>query len=217
MSDDTPTQRFDSPVDAPTGLIAAPADEVVAEGRSRRLIIILSIVGGVLLLGVVILLVVLLTRGSSAPVALPTNSPSPSVSATASATPTKSASPTPTPTVTSTATQAPPPPPPPNTATTVTSFDMAKSHNCSQGTPVYLQVSWTSENGVAAYFGVNTADAQTGGMGWTLPPSGNQDDFPNGYVPYEYQCGNTTTDYTITIVGSDGTKASKKITVKAEN
>ncbi|MEP6480976.1 MAG: hypothetical protein ABJA94_03100 [Rhodoglobus sp.] len=94
---------------------------------------------------------------------------------------------------------------------------MGKSHNCSQGTPVYLTVSWASKNGVVAYFGVNTNDAQTGGMGWELPPNGDQKDFPDGYVPYEYQCGNTSTDYTITIVGSDGTKASKKFTVKAEN
>ncbi|MCU1580077.1 MAG: hypothetical protein JWP19_2281 [Rhodoglobus sp.] len=216
MSDDTPTQRFDAAGDAPTQRMAAPSEEVVEERKSRKLMIILGAVGAALLLALIIVLVLLLTKSNAIPGALPAQSAS--ASPAPSVTPTKSATPTATPTPTPTQTQAaPPPPPPPNTATTVTGFEMDKSHNCSQGEPVYLQVSWSSENGVAAYFGVNTNDAQTGGMGWTLPPNGNQDDFLDGYVPYEYQCGNSSTDYTITIVGSDGTKASKKITVKAEN
>ena len=210
MSDDAPTQRFDSAGDAPTGRIAAPSEVVVDQRGSRRRITILAIVGGILALAVLILVILLLGRGNATPGALPIGSSSPTVSP--SATPTKSATPTATPKPPPTPTQAPP-----DTTTAVTGFAIRKSQNCSSGTPVYLKISWSSKNGVAAYFGVNTNDAQSGGMGWTLPATGNQNDFPDGYVPYEYPCGNPSTDYTITIVGSDGTKASKKVTVKADN
>ena len=99
----------------------------------------------------------------------------------------------------------------------ITSFSAETTSECSEQTqnPVYLDISWSSENGVAAYFAVGaTNDAQNNGMGWTLPPSGNQNDFPNGYVPYEFQCGNASSDYTITVVGTNGSKESKTVTVE---
>ena len=70
-----------------------------------------------------------------------------------------------------------------------------------------------SVNGKNAYFGVNTNDAMTGGMGWVLPPSGSDADFPAGYHPFQALCGNDSTEYTITILGKDGSKVSKKFTV----
>jgi hypothetical protein len=60
---------------------------------------------------------------------------------------------------------------------------------------------------------VNTNDAMTGGMGWVLPATGSDADFPDGYRPFPAQCGNDSTEYTITILGNDGTKVSKKFVV----
>jgi hypothetical protein len=209
MSDDTPTQRFDAAGDAPTERFAAPSEEIVEERKSRKLMIILGAIGAALLLAVIIVLVLLLTKSNAIPGALPTQSSSPtSTSPTPSVTPTKSATPTPTPT-------AAPSPPPPSNDVAVTSFSAATTSECSSqtGNPVYLDISWESDNGIAAYFGVNTDDAQSGGMGWTLPPSGNQNDFPNGYVPYQFQCGNSSIKFTITIVGTNGSKDSKTVKV----
>lgn len=211
MSDDTPTQRFDAAGDSPTERLATPVATVpVEERKSRRLIIILASIGGALLLAVLIVLIVLLTRGDGAPVALPTSSATPG--ATPSLTPSASASPAPSPT----ATTPPPPPPapttdpePPSTALEITEFGAAPSGTCVSG-QAPLNVKWSSDNGAAAYIGVNTNDAQTAGQGWDLPPSGDQGDFPD---PLYFQCGNGSQSYTITIVGTDGTKQSKKVTV----
>ncbi|MEJ1230126.1 MAG: hypothetical protein WDM88_05100 [Galbitalea sp.] len=90
--------------------------------------------------------------------------------------------------------------------------------DCSTGAPAglgQLSIAWKSVNGNAAFFGVNTTDAQTGGMGWTLPPSGTQHDFPSGNDPYSYQCGDAQEQFTITVVGN-GSKQSETITVKRE-
>lgn len=211
MSDDTPTERFDAAGDAPTQRLdsAAPPAQAPEERKSRRLIVILAVIGGVLLLALLIALIVLLTRNST-PGALPTPSPSPTVSAS----PTPSVTPTTTPTATPTPSPTPTKQPPSNDVK-VTGFAAATTSQCNSktGNPVYMDISWSSDNGIVAYFGVNTDDAQSNGMGWTLPPSGNQNDFPNGYVPYEFQCGNASQKYTITIVGTNGSKQSKSVTV----
>jgi hypothetical protein len=216
MSDDTPTQRFDAAGDTPTERFSttAPSEEVVEERKSRKLITILAIIGGLLLVAVLIVLILLLTRGTGTPTAAATPTNSASASPTPTATPTTSATPTATPTPTPTATAAPPPPPPSNDVQ-ITGFAASTTSQCSSqtGNPVYMHISWSSDNGIAAYFGVNTNDAQSGGMGWTLPPSGNENDFPNGYVPYEFQCGNASQKYTITIVGTNGSKQSKTVKV----
>ena len=199
MSDQTPTERFEAP--PPTEPL--PVDE---QRRSRRLIIVLAIVGGVLLLALIAVLVVLLTRGGGTPVALPTSSatPSPTVSVTPSASPTPTATPTTPPAPSPTATK------PPSTSLEIISFQASTTSKCVDG-QAQLAVEWESENGAAAYIGVDTNDAQTAGQGWDLPPSGDQGDFPE---PLLFQCGNPSLTYTITIVGTDGTKASKKVTVQ---
>jgi hypothetical protein len=46
-----------------------------------------------------------------------------------------------------------------------------------------------------------------------LPPTGSDADFPDGYHPFQALCGNDSTTYTITILGNDGSKVSKKFTV----
>ena len=214
MSDDTPTQRFDAADDAPTEKFEAPAAtvplEVVEERKSRRLIIILASIGGALLLAVLIVLIVLLTRGDGTPGVLPTPTPSGSASSTPTSTPTVSDSPTPTPTPTQT--EEPPPPPPPSTEAAVDSFTInPTSADCAGGDPV-ITIKWETSNANNVYFGVDTGgnDAQASPFfSDSLPASGTStNDFPEGYRPFTYTCGNGSHTYVITAVGSDGSKDS---------
>jgi len=203
VSDDTPTQRFETPV-SPDG----NASEVHEDKKSRGLMIALIAIGSVLLIALIILLIVLL-GGNGTPVAVGTDSPTPTAN---SASPTPSATSAPSITPTPTATTAPPPPPP-STKPAITGYSISPSKlDCSQGTP-NLSIHWSSVNGKNAYFGVNTDDAMTGGMGWVLPPSGSDADFPDGYRPFAALCGNDSTEYTITILGNDGSTVSKKFIV----
>lgn len=202
MSDDTPTQRIDTP--AATGVDEATDDK---GKQSRGLMIALIAIGALLLIGLIIVLILLLGRtGTPVAVGTPSASVIPSQTPTASATPTATTTPTPT-------TAPPPPPPPPSTKPSITGYSISPSKlDCSNGTP-NLSIQWTSVNGKNAYFGVNTNDAMTGGMGWVLPPTGSDADFPDGYHPYPALCGNDSTEYTITILGNDGSKVSKQFTV----
>jgi hypothetical protein len=218
MSDETPTERFDAAGDSPhfTGAAdASPTTEVVEERKSRRLIIILGSIGGALLVILIILLIVLLVRpgGAVTPTGTPTPTTSPTATSSASPTPTPTAgTPTPTPTPTPTQTVAPPP----SNDVEIDSFDATPEVDCSSQTqnPEYIEFSWSSTNGIVAYFAVGAVDnAETNGMGWTLPPNGSTADFPSGYVPYEFQCGNTSQTYTITIVGTNGSRESAQVTV----
>ena len=208
MSDDTPTQRIDTPAHGDV------EEAIEQQGKkSRGLLIALIAIGALLLIGVIIVLIILLGRNGT-PVAVGTTTPTPTVSDTPSQTPTASTTPTSTPVPTTTpTTPPPPPPPPPSTKPSITSYSISPGQiDCSGGTPD-LSIHWKSVNGKNAYFGVNTNDAMTGGMGWVLPPTGSDADFPAGYHPYQALCGNDSTEYTITILGNDGSKVSKKFTV----
>ena len=216
MSDDTPTQKFDAAGDAPTErMTQADSDSGEAPaGRSRRTLIILASIGGALLLAVLILLVVLLSRGSGEPVALPTNTESESATPSASPTPSESASPSPTPTETE---EAPPPPTEP-AGPTINSFTTANDEViCNTQAPnpsaQYITFSWSTSDVSEVYFGVNTNDASQGAFFDNLPPSGDTTDFPPGYYPFEYPCPSASTKYTLTVVDSDGLKASKSIVI----
>lgn len=204
MSDDTPTQRIGTPENTSVN------EEIKEEGKkSRGLMIALIAIGALLLIGLIIVLIILL-GGKGTPVAVGTTTPS--ASDTPSQTPTVTASATAVTTPAPT-TAPPPPPPPPSTKPSITGYSISPSKlDCSNGTP-NLSIHWSSVNGKHAYFGVNTNDAMTGGMGWILPPSGSDANFPSGYHPYPAQCGNDSTEYTITILGNDGSKVSKKFTV----
>ena len=181
MSDDTPTQRFDSAgaPDAPTEMLTNPptspppgdASAVPGDARSKRTIIILLAVGGALLLGVLILLIVLLLRGGSTP---PSPSPTPTESsATPSPTPPPT-SPTPTPTPTPTQTVDPPPPSP---ISTFTASD--DSVNCDGVSAVTVQFSWAA-TGETLWFGVGTDNAK----------AEPYDTYPLNYtLDFDYQCG----------------------------
>jgi hypothetical protein len=211
MSDDTPTERFST---------TAPSEEVVEERKSRRLITILAIVGGALLLAVLIVLILLLTKGTGTPTAATTPTSSPSASPTSSPTPTASATPTPAPTPTPTATAtATPPPPPPSTDASIDAFTInghSGSFNvdCSSGNP-NITLKWSTSNADRVYFGIDTADASSGPFFSDIPMSGNSDnDFPDGYRPFQYSCGNGSHKYVFTAVNdNNGTKDTVSIKV----
>ncbi len=224
MSDDTPTQRFDSTgADAPTEVIGGPPTTpegaagggVNGEGKSRRLLIILASVGGALLIAVLILLVVLLTRG--APTTNPTDSASPSPSPTPSQTPSTSPSPTPSPSATSTPPPEPEPTQPPQaTGPRFSSFSAPASEGgCSKGTidftpPVpTLRVSWATKGTDEAWIVMGDSDAADSQF-MQIPLNGDQSDFP---YPLYFNCSSDSTEYTITLVGPDGEHVNKHWTV----
>jgi hypothetical protein len=174
-------------------------------------VIILSIVGGALLLALLIMLILLFTRDST-----PSPGPTPTSSA-STPTPTPTATETstvvPTPTVTPTETSAPPPPP--STDASVDSFTInPTSVDCSSGDPT-ITIQWSTSNANEVFFGVDTADASTGPFfGDSLPASGiSTNDFPDGYRPFTYTCGNGSHTYVITAVDVDGNKDTRSITV----
>ena len=208
---DAPTRAFDAPEpDAPSPGTPPPD----RQRRGRGLLIALICVAAALVIAIVVALVLAFTRGT------PTAAPSPTPTATSAApSPTAtSATPSPTPTPTPTATSGggsgggggggg-------STAVAITGYTITPTKvDCSGGaTEVPIHIAWKSANGTAAYFGVNAGsdpahpgDAKTNGMGWTLPANGTSDaDFPDGYRPYTYPCGNASTRYTITVVGATG-------------
>ena len=211
MSDDTPTQRL--PQSGGDG-------ELVEERKkSRALLFTLIGVGAALLVAIIVLLVILFGGGAGggatpSPTASESASPTPSDSPTASDSPTPTPTPTPTPVPTVTVTAAPQDPPDDGNVH-ITSYSISPT-TCTKFQQVVVHIKWKSENGQIAYFGVNTSNAQTSGMGWGLPPTGNSDnDFPDGYRPYEITCPDGQTSYTITVVGN-GSSQSRTVTVKGQ-
>ncbi|TAL44674.1 MAG: hypothetical protein EPN91_04010 [Salinibacterium sp.] len=205
MSDDTPTERFDTPGDAPTERFAAtgaaPAAASPAAASSRRTIIILSSIGGALLLALIVLLVLLLARpGAVAPTPTPTESST-------SPTPTETASATPTPTATPTEDT-----PPPASGPQFTNFIAPSSQGgCSTGGPGVdpfipkVKVAWTSSGATSAWYVNGTSDAADSGY-MQIPLNGDQEDFP---YSQDFNCSNEVNTYTITLVGPEGDHKSK--------
>jgi len=214
MSDDTPTQRFDVEGDAtPTQRLESPAAtvplEVAEERTSRRLIIILASIGGALLIAVLIILILLLTRDNGTPAVLPTPSATPTATPSPSVTP--SATPTPTPTPTQTVA-----PPPPSTDASVDDFTVSSTTvDCTGVSTVQITLEWATSNATKVLFGIDTDDASTGAFFSDIPASGSSDtDFPPGYSPFDYTCGNGSHRYVITAVNDDnGTKDSVVLVV----
>jgi len=182
MSDDMSTQRFDAPLTSSKPPSGGPTPD---DGKKKvHALMVALIATSAVLLVVLIVVLVFLFRGNGTPssAVTPTNSARPSATA-------------------------------PNDGNVhITGFSVTPTKvDCSPGS-AELQVNWSSTNGSIAYFGVDTADAETGGMGWMLHPSGTQRDFPGGYDPFLANCGSASTNYTITIVGN-GSKQSRTVTV----
>jgi cytoskeletal protein RodZ len=209
MSDDTPTQRFDVP---------EGGGEVEEKKKNRALMIALIILGAVLLIAIIILVVVLAARGSGSPQADTTTSasqsstPSDTPSVTPSATPTATTAPTPTTTAA---------PPPPSNDAKINSFKSGSTsvlcnESAPQGDHQPIGFTWSTSKAAKVYFGVDTTDASTASLFDNLPASGNSnDDFPDGYNhgTYEYPCTALKTTFTLTVVGDNGSKQSKTVTI----
>jgi hypothetical protein len=201
MSDDTPTERFETPGDAPTERFpATPAagTTTAATSSSRRLIIILSSVGAALLIALIILLILLFGQpGAVTPTPTPVES---------SSTPTPSATPTPTPTATEDA-----PPPAPSGPQFTNFIAPASQGGCSAGSPEFpaftprVKVAWTSSGADSAWYVNGSSDAADSGF-MEIPLNGDQDDFP---YAQDFNCSNDVNTYTITLVGPEGEHKSK--------
>lgn len=210
MSDDTPTERFTSPTeprDEPQG--SPPGDN---DRRSRTLIILLSVLGGLLLIALVVVLTLLLSKGGS-DTAGPVISPSDTASVTPTVTPSE------TPSASPSASPSTPPPPPPSTDPTIDSFvPSSNSVRCNSESPVEfpatLSFKWSTTNAASVFFGVETNDASAEPFFTDLPTSGySVDDFPDGYRDFTYNCYKPNYSYTMTIIGTNGKKVSKTVTV----
>lgn len=209
MSDDTPTQRFDTPANPGGG------NERDDDGKkSRGLMIALIALGAAILIAVIVLLIVLL-NGMSKPVATGTTSP------TVSETPTTSSAPSATPTPTTTATTAPVPTASGGggstqpTGAAFTTFAPVKQVHCSQGTqnftppPIAIQLKWATVRTNSVWIVFGDSDAADSGF-MQLPISGNQSNFP---YELDYPCGTASIEVTMTLVGSDGHHVQKHWTI----
>lgn len=194
MSDNTPTERFETPV---TG---GAADEV---RKSRTLLYVLITIGALLLIAIVILIATLAGRPAST-TADPSSTP----------TVTDSASPTPTPTETSPSpepepeeTEEAPPPPPPAPVPGFDSFSAPSDAGCQDGdTQKQLTFSWSSDDAVRAYIGVQTNNAKAAPYESDLPPVYT-------YTNLYYNCDQNSQYYTVTLEDGSGHLTHKTVTI----
>jgi hypothetical protein len=220
MSDDTPTERFDSTPGSASSPSASTSSAVAAAPRSNTLVLVLIAAGAALLIAILVVLVLNLNNGDNGnPVANvnPTQSTSESESGNESPSPAESATPEESESASPSQTQAAPPPPADN-------GPKIKSFKVNPGTvycnsqapnpvPLYVSFSWTTSNVDAVYFGANTDDASAEPYFTNLPPSGTNADFPEGNENFAYACGAAKIKYTLTVIGSNGHKVSKSVTV----
>jgi hypothetical protein len=214
LSDDTPTQRFDQQQPAEPGRPNEPPEK-----RKRGpLIPTLVAIGALLVVAVIVLGSLLLDRSDGQPQAAATDTSTNGAS--------NSPVPVPTPTVTVTVTATPAPSGgggssqhPNGNNVLITHYSISPTTiNCASNAPTgatNLSIKWSSLNGNIAYFGVNTVDAKTGGMGWNLPASGSDADFPTAYQPFTYPCGAAQEEYTLSVYGN-GSEQSLQIVVKRQ-
>ncbi|HEX4057172.1 MAG TPA: hypothetical protein VHX87_02500 [Galbitalea sp.] len=204
MSDDTPTQRFDT-----------PATATPPQKKPNRLVPLLVIVGLVLVAAIVVLVIVLTSRPANPqPAALTSQTPAPTTSAPP---PVVNTTPTPTPTPTSSQSHtSAPPPPTQSTDPKFTVFNVQTAINsCSSGpyytgTPPIVKVTWATIRADSAWIVQGTSDAADSGF-MQIPLNGNQSDFQ---YSIDFSCGTPSSTYTITLVGSNGKHVSKSWTVK---
>lgn len=188
MSDSTPTQKITTVVDSD-----AP--------KSRTLLYVLIGIGALLLIAVIVLIVTLLTRAPQ-PDAEPSPTPTES-SASPSPTPTETSA-TPTPTVT----VAPPPPAPaPAPVPGFDSFSHDNEAGCQPGdSQQQLTFSWSSDDAVRAYIGVQTDNAKSAPYESNLPPVYT-------YTNIYYNCGQASQFYTVTLEDAAGHLTHKTVTI----
>jgi hypothetical protein len=210
MSDDTPTQRFPAAGDDATGEVQEDLQE--EKKKSRGLLIGLIAAGALLLVAIIVLVVVLFPKGAGDIQAGSTQTPQPQTTDTPA--PTETA--TPTPAATTEPTQEPEQPQQPQpTGPAFTSFNAVSQVSCSRGGPGFtpdppsIQVSWATTRTVSVWIVMGTSDAADSGF-MQLTNNGDQSDFA---YPLQFPCFQASAQYTITLVGDDGSHVSKTWTV----
>jgi flagellar basal body-associated protein FliL len=208
MSDNTPTERFESV--APHG---TPATKNAAV--PRPLLIALVAVGSLLLIAVVVLIISLSSKTGTPIVSAPIPSVAPSVASSPSESPSQSGSESApaTPSAEPTETAAPP-----STAPAFSTFTAPKTEDdCYYSEapnftppPVHVKVAWKAVNAASVWFIQGTDDAADAQF-LEVPIEGNQDDFP---YPIDFACNSGSNTYTMTMVGTDGSHKSKTWKVK---
>lgn len=208
MSDDTPTQAFDPhAADAPTERFAQPTAPNTGgtppknpEKKSKTMIIALSIIGGLLLIAVIVLLTLLFARGFGGP---PAPTPDVSASPSVSAGPSPSASPSSSPSPSTEPSTAPAPPPP--TGPTFATFTAPSAATCTDANPTsQITFSWSSADAVKAWFGVHTTNAKAAPFE-EVPTTAT--------YTFDYQCGNDSEFYTVTLEDASGNLTHKTVTI----
>ena len=190
MSDSTPTQKIATVVDG--------------DGpKSRTLLYVLIGVGALLLIAVIVLIATLL---SSNPTPAASPSPTPTVSVTPSPTPSEPSA-TPTPSQTEEPVVDPAPAPAPDPIPGFDSFAYEQDAGCQPGdSQQQLTFSWSSDDAVRAYVGVQTNNAKTGSYSGELPAVYT-------YSDIYYNCGQASQYYTVTLEDAAGRLTHKTVTI----
>ena len=167
-------------------------------GKRNNTVIILAIAGGVLLLVVVALLFLMLGRGLGAgDNATVLSSPTPTASPTISPSPTQDA--------------AEPQPEPEDTTPRFTSFSAQTEVQCpSDGEKPEITFSWDTAYATEVWYTSGHEDAKDDNY-MQVPLSGNQDNLTDEHL---FPCAHRgTQDYTLTLLGDDGSHVSQHWTV----
>ena len=212
MSDDTrdtPTERINA---------AIIEDDLQEEKQKSRGLLIGLIAAGALLLAAIIVLVFIVSRNTDGggTSALPT----PGTTSGPSSSPTDEASATPDPTPSAIETDEPddgddgddsgqsdPPP----TGAAFTAFNPKNQVECDKGGPNFtpppppIKISWSTVRTQSAWIVGGTSDAADSQF-MQIPVNGNQSDFQ---YELQFPCFQSSTKYTITLVGTDGQHVSK--------
>lgn len=216
MSDDTPTERFESPTPtAPTAPLpaadAAASTTAVSpdEKPKRGMLIALLSIAGAILIALIIIIVMLLNNGSDS-----NEQPAPEFTASESPSPTptpddtESPEPSETPSASPSATAAPPPPPPPPQSPSFATFSGTNKATCPDtSSSVEITWSWSSANAVNAWFGIGTNNAK-------LQP---YEQVPTtATYTFFYQCSEASQIYTVTLEDSSGRLTHKTVTISRQ-
>lgn len=79
---------------------------------------------------------------------------------------------------------------------------------CTDDTQVHpITVSWQSQNAVAAWFGIDTPNAQAAPL---------QEVSPSGSITWDFFCSNQATTYTITLADAHGALAHRSVVVERQ-
>jgi hypothetical protein len=201
MSDSTPTERFDA---QPT---------TAATPRPNTLMWVLIGVGGALFIALVIVLILALTNPQQPNATAQSPVPSVTSSETPSALPSENATPVATPTASQPDWTPEPTQPEPswaNSGVPVPTFDSFHAQpyaGCQAGdTQRQLTFSWSSENAVRAYIGVQTLNAKAAPYESGLPPVYT-------YTNLYYNCDQNDQYYTVTLEDADGNLTHKTVTI----